>query len=307
MSRQEGFYDIQVNGYAGIDFNQNNMSAVGFHSACKQLKEDGVAGFLPTIITADMDDMKVRLGNLKRYYNEDPLAKEMVCGIHIEGPFLKSDSGFRGAHPENCIVDANPEQMSELLDAAGGITKIVTLAPEHDKNMKVTRMLVDKGITVSAGHCDPSMECLHQAIDAGLSMYTHFGNGIPNTFRRHYNILQRILSVREHLWICYIGDGIHIPNFALKNYLDLTGAEKSVVTTDCMAGAGAPPGRYTISHIELDVGDDGVVREPGKENFAGSSATMKKCYEVLTHGLELNEMDALKLTVENPKKICKLL
>lgn len=304
MSKITGFYDIQVNGYAGVDFNRNNMSANDLHRACAQLKKDGVAGILATVITADFENMKTRLANIVKYQAEDPLIKEIVSGIHIEGPFLNSDRGYRGAHPEECMFDADPERVEELLEAAGGITKIVTLAPEKDNNMKVTRLLADKGITVSAGHCHPSLEQLHKAIDAGLSMFTHFGNGIPNDLRRHYNILQRVLSVREHLWICYIADGIHVPYFALKNYMDLTGIEHSIITSDCMAAAGAPPGRYTISHIELEVGEDGVVREPGKENFAGSSATMKKCYDNLTNGLGISDADAHILTVDNPKKIC---
>ncbi len=305
MGKITGFYDIQVNGYAGIDFNQNNLSATDFHRACVQLKDDGVEGILATVITANFEDMKTRLENIVKYRKEDPVVGEMVSGIHIEGPFLNNEKGFRGAHPENCIVNADSGQMAELLEAAGGITKIVTLAPEKDRDMQVTRMLSDLGIAVSAGHCNPSLEQLHQAIDAGLSMFTHFGNGIPNDLRRHYNILQRVLSVREHLWICYIGDGIHIPLFALKNYLDLTGPERSIVITDCMAGAAAPPGRYTISHIELEVGEDGVVREPGKENFAGSSATMKKCYDNLIQNMGISEEDARLLTMENPRKICK--
>ena len=305
MSEITGFYDIQVNGYAGVDFNQNNLSAKDFHKACVQLKDDGVKGILATIITADFVDMKTRLNNIVRYQNEDPLINEVVNGIHIEGPFLNSEQGFRGAHPGESIIEGDLELMAELLEAAGGTTKIVTLAPEKDQNLRVTRMLTDKGITVSAGHCNPSLKQLHQAIDAGLSMFTHFGNGIPNDLHRHYNILQRVLSVREHLWICYIGDGIHIPFFALKNYLDLTGTDRSIVITDCMAGAAAPPGRYTISHIELDVGDDGVVREPGKENFAGSSATMKKCYDNLTKDMGLSENDARILTMDNPRKICQ--
>ena len=305
MSDITGFYDIQVNGYAGVDFNQNNLSAKDLHHACVQLKKDGVKGILATVITADIKDMKTRLANIVRYKNEDPLISEIVHGIHIEGPFLNSEQGFRGAHPGESIIEGDPERMEELLEAAGGTTKIVTLAPEKDRDMSVTRMLADKSITVSSGHCNPSLKQLYQAIDAGLSMFTHFGNGIPSDLHRHYNILQRVLSVREHLWICYIGDGIHIPLFAFKNYLDLTGSDHSIVITDCMAGAAAPPGRYTISHIELDVGEDGVVREPGKENFAGSSATMKKCYDNLTKEMGISEEDARLLTMDNPGKICQ--
>ncbi len=305
MTKENGFFDIQVNGYAGIDFNQNDLSNGDFHYACEKLREHAVKGILATVITADFDDMKTRLDNIVRIRREDPLVREIVSGIHIEGPFLSPEQGFRGAHPEMMIMDADIDKMNDLLEAAGGLTKIVTLAPEKDRNNQVTRMLADKDIRVSAGHCNPSLEQLHQAIDAGLSMYTHFGNGIPNIIPRHDNLLQRVLSVREHLWICYIVDGIHIPFFALKNYLDLTGIDHSIVITDSMAGAAAPPGRYTISHIELEVGADGVVREPGKDNFAGSSATMQQCFNNLTLKMGIAESDARKLTMENPAGICR--
>ncbi len=303
MNITKGFYDIQVNGYAGIDFNQNNLRAEDFHFACKRIKEDGVEGILATLITADFKDMKKRLANIARYQKEDPLIQDIVRGIHIEGPFINDTPGYHGAHPKQYISDANQDQMLELLEVANGLTKIVTLAPEKDQGMRTTRMLADMGITVSAGHCNPSLQQLKDAVDAGLSMFTHFGNGIPNILLRHDNILQKVLSLREHLWICYIADGIHIPLYVLKNYLDLTGFERSIITTDCMAGAAAPPGRYKISHIELEVGEDGVVREPGKENFAGSSASMKKCYDNLTLQMGINETDACKLTMVNPKNI----
>ncbi len=303
MNLAKGFYDIQVNGYAGIDFNQNDLTAEDFHLACKRLKKDGVEGILATIITADFEDMKKRLANISRYQKKDPLIQDIVRGVHIEGPFVNSEHGYRGAHPEQLIFDANQDQMLELLEAADGLTKIVTLAPEKDQGMQTIRMLTDMGIHVSAGHCNPSLAQLKDAIDAGLSMFTHFGNGIPNTLSRHDNILQKVLSLRDHLWICYIADGIHIPLYVLNNYLNLTGFDNSIIITDCMAGASAPPGRYKISHIELEVGSDGVVREPGKENFAGSSATMKKCYDNLTLQMGISEADARKLTIENPAKI----
>lgn len=299
-----GFYDIQVNGYAGVDFNQNDLKREQLHHACQKLKADGTGGILATIVTAGFENMKKRLDNIVQFRETDDMIREIITGIHIEGPFINKEQGYRGAHPENGIIDADEDKMAELLEAAGGLTKIVTLAPEKDEGMRVTRMLADKGITVSAGHCNPSMDQLHKAIDAGLGMWTHFGNGIPSMIPRHDNILQRVLSVREHLWICYIADGIHIPLFALKNYLDLTGPDHCIVITDCMAGASAPPGRYTISHIELEVGEDGVVREPGKENFAGSSATMQKCYDNLTKEMGVDRSAAQKLTMENPAKIC---
>ena len=238
-----GYFDLQVNGYGGIDFNQNDLAAEDMHKACAKLKEDGVSGILATIITAGMKEMSMRLRRIADLREQDPLVKEMIIGLHIEGPFLSLSPGFRGAHPEEFICPANADKMKGLLDAADGLTRIVTLAPEADDNYNVIRMLARDGITVSAGHCDTGLDELKAAIDAGLTMFTHLGNGCPQDLHRHDNIIQRVLSLGNQLWLCFIADGIHIPFYVLRNYLDQVGFEKTIIVTDAIAGAGAVPGR----------------------------------------------------------------
>ena len=87
-----------------------------------------------------------------------------------------------------------------------------------------------------------------------------------------------------------------------KNYITTAGIENCIITTDAMAAAGAKPGQYQISNITLEVGEDGIVREPGKDNFAGSSVTMEQSFKNLTEKLELTNEDATKLTRLNPLK-----
>ena len=238
-----GFIDLQVNGYAGIDFNQNDLAAEDMHKACAKLKKDGVKGILATIITASIEEMSMRLRSIVHIREQDPLVKEIIIGVHIEGPFISNRVGFRGAHSDEYICPANADKMKLLLDAADGLTRIVTLAPEADDNYSVIRMLARDGITVSAGHCDPGLDELKAAIDAGLTMFTHLGNGCPQVLHRHDNIIQRALSLGNQLWLCFIADGIHIPFYVLRNYLDNIGFEKSIIVSDAMAGAGAVPGK----------------------------------------------------------------
>ena len=162
--------------------------------------------------------------------------------------------------------------------------------------------MADGGIVVSAGHCNPGLDELKSAIDSGLSMFTHLGNGCPQELHRHDNIIQRVLALKDHLWLCFIADGIHIPFYALKNYITTAGTENCIITTDAMAAAEAKPGQYQLSNITLEVGKDGIVREPGKDNFAGSSVTMKQSFKNLTDIPGLNKEDAIKLTRFNPLK-----
>ncbi len=299
----KGYFDLQVNGYAGVDFNQNDLSPEDLHNACAKLKEDGVQGILATIITASPNDMINRLQNLTHLREQDKLVKKIIFGIHIEGPFISKEPGYRGAHPVKSIKSADTELLKLLLDAADGLTKIVTLAPEIDDNFRMIKMLAKKDITVSAGHCNPDMDELQGAIDSGLSMFTHLGNGCPANLDRHDNIIQRVLSFKDQFWLCFIADGIHIPFFVLKNYIDLAGYEKTIIVTDAMAAASAPPGNYYLSNLQLEVGNDYVVRESGKLNFSGSATTMQQSQNNLMKYLGLNDEQCRQLTNENPMKV----
>ena len=293
------YFDLQVNGYAGIDFNQNELNLEDLTKACVKLQEDGVEGILATIITADFPDMIKRVSNLVNYIKQSNIIAKVVKGIHLEGPFINGADGYRGAHPQEFILRPTVERMALLLEACDGLLKLVTLAPEKDEDYKVTKYLHQQGIIVSAGHCDPSFEQLKQAVAEGLSMFTHLGNGCPQQLHRHDNIIQRALSLKDRLWLCFIADGHHVPFLALKNYIDLVGVDRVIITTDAMAAAGAKKGLYTLSNITLEVGEDRIVREPGKSNFAGSAIDMKSSAENLGRQLGLTPEQIHQVTYTN--------
>jgi N-acetylglucosamine-6-phosphate deacetylase len=299
------FFDIQVNGYAGIDFNSPGITADALYHACKKLKKDGVQGILVTIITAETEYMIKCLQRISHLREQENLLKEMIYGFHIEGPFLNKKPGYRGTHNPAWIKNADIELMKKLLEAASGLTRIVTLAPEVDGGFRVTKMLAENNIVVSAGHCDTSLEQLNAAIDNGLSMFTHLGNGCPSELPRHDNIIQRVLSLKDKLWISFISDGLHIPLFILKNYLAVTGYTKVIITTDAMAAASAKPGVYTLGSVKLEVGRDKIVREPGKNNFAGSSITMRESSRLLQDILNISREKIKRLMSVNPLKVIK--
>ena len=296
------FFDLQVNGYGGVDFNQDDLNAADLHRACERLDADGVAGLLATVITDDVAVMCRRLSALAAIRDRDPLVRRVVAGIHIEGPFLNEGDGYRGAHPRDAIRPADVDSMSRLLDAAAGLTRIVTLAPERDSSLAVTRFLASQRIVVSAGHTDATLDDLHRAIDAGLSMFTHVGNGCPMVMHRHDNIVQRALSLADRLWLCFIADGAHVPVTPLGNYLKLAGYDRCIVVTDAIAPAGLGPGRYRLGRWDLVIGDDMVSRAPDRSHFVGSAITMKQSADNLRNALGLSEAVIQKLTCDNPRE-----
>ncbi len=296
-----GYFDIQVNGYGGVDFNQDDLTADQLHTACEALQRDGVASILATVITEQVDRMAMRLSNLARLREADPLAQQIIAGFHIEGPFINPARGYVGAHPADAVVPADPETMQQLLEAACGLAKLVTLAPECDAGFAVTRMLREQGVTVSAGHCDPTLDQLHGAIDAGLTLFTHLGNGCPMQMHRHDNIIQRVLNLRDRITICFIPDGVHVPFVALKNYIDLIGADRIVMVTDAIAPASLGPGDYTLGRWHLKIGEDMVARAPDGSHLIGSAITMPRVVENLIGELGLDDSTARNMVVDNPR------
>ena len=241
----QGYFDLQVNGYGGVDFNSDDYTPEQLHSACERMQAGGVAGILATIITEKIDLMIARLQRLVELRERDPLVKQMIHGLHVEGPFISATAGFRGAHPLDAVLTANVGDAKRLSDACGGLLRIFSLAPETDANFATTRWLAKSGVTVSAGHTDASLDQLRGAIDAGLSMCTHVGNGCPMYMHRTDNIVQRVLFLCERLWLSFIADTVHVPAVALKNYLAIAG-DRAIVVSDAIAPAGLGPGRFTL-------------------------------------------------------------
>ena len=295
------YFDLQVNGYGGVDFNCDNLAAEDLHRACEALQRDGVRGILATIITEEMPKMCGRLARLSKLREENKLVQQMVAGFHVEGPWLNETAGFRGAHPPDAMRPANLEDSKQLLEAGAGLVKLVTLAPERDERAQVTQFLTSRNVRVSAGHSDASLGQLNRAIDNGLSLYTHLGNGCPMQMNRHDNIVQRALSLSDKLWLCFIADGVHVPFFALKNYLRAASLERCVVVSDAVSPAGLGPGRYSFARWEVEVGADLAVRAPDGSHFVGSAMTMQQGADNLRKNLGLDDAEIKLLCETNPR------
>ena len=299
-------FDLQVNGYAGVDFNQDSLNADDLHKACSQVESHGVREILATIITDSIDAMRRRLKKLVKLRENDALVKRIILGFHIEGPFINEEPGYRGAHPLDAVHPANIDEMRCLLEAAEGLTRLVTLAPERDPNLAVTKMLVQQGVTVSAGHCNPTGDQLRRAVDAGLSMFTHLGNGCPTQLARHNNIIQRALSLSGELFLCFIADGVHVPFFALRNYLRIAGLDRCIIVSDAMAAAGLGPGRYRLSRWEVEVGNDFAAWAPDRSHLVGSAITLPQSVTNLIEHVGLLESEAMRLATLNPRRAVRI-
>ena len=133
-------------------------------------------------------------------------------------------------------------------------------------------------------------------------MMTHLGNGCPVDLPRHDNMIQRALSLSDQLWICYIPDGAHVDFFALKNYLRVSGPERSLMVTDAICAARLGAGTYELSGAPVEIDEHGVARRPGSPNLAGSTITMPGIRENLATELGFSESEIQILIDRNPRR-----
>ncbi len=301
-SQLGGFVDLQVNGYAGLDFNSDHYSQDDLARLCDRLRNDGVHQILATIITAPLPQMIARIERVVSMIENNPGIANTIAGLHIEGPFISPEPGYVGAHPATAVRPAEIDIAARLLDAGRGHVKLVTLAPEFDDRCRATKWLTEKKIVVAAGHSNASLTCLQRGIDAGLRLYTHLGNGCPPALPRHDNIIQRVLSLADQISISFIADSHHVPCFALKNYLTLAPIENIIIVTDAISAAGLGPGQYQLGDQAVEVDEAGAAWSADRTHFAGSAATMPQMVAVLK-SIGISAKLISKWTRDNPKQL----
>jgi N-acetylglucosamine-6-phosphate deacetylase len=262
--------DPQVNGYAGVDFQRDGLTTDDLLRATRGLRAAGCAHFLLTLITDGWPKLLARLKHLRALRDQSPELRDAILGWHIEGPFLSAEPGFRGAHNPEAMCDPSPRHVDELRAASGDDPVLLTVAPERAGALPAIARAVSLGIRVSLGHTNAPLDRIRAAVQAGATAFTHLANGCPKDLDRHDNILWRVFDT-PGLTVGLIPDGIHVSPMFFRLAHRVLGHSAIYYTTDAMAAAGSPPGRYTIGRLELEVGTDQVVRLPGQPNFAGSA------------------------------------
>jgi len=293
------YFDLQVNGAFGVDFNADNLDAEMFELACRKLSESGVVGFLPTIITDSIDSMCRRIQNVVHILEAKPELTRLVRGIHVEGPFISDQVGYYGTHPRQHVMRADKQSAMRLLEAGQGQVRLVTLAPEQDPNCQLIQRLSKEQVLVFAGHTDASFEILKRALDHGLVGFTHLGNGCVHQVERQDNIMQRVLALRDRLYITLIADGIHVPTWLLKSWLSIIGTERSIIISDSISAAGMPAGEYSIGNQQIVVEPSRRTRHRDHGYLAGSASTMADMDHFLSKNLGTSESTRETIMLNN--------
>ena len=270
-----GLFDIQINGYAGVDFNSAALTPDGLDHALHAMLRAGVTRCLPTLITATEAELCARLQALDRAIRSSRLGPLMVPGLHLEGPFLNPMPGYAGCHPAAAMVLPEPGLLARLMAETATPIRLLTLAPERTGAWATIAWARARGIAVAMGHTAATLADVAMAADAGLTLSTHLGNALPQPQPKFLNPLIAQLS-EDRLHASFIADGIHIPPHALKVLLRAKGFSKCILVTDATAAADTAPGMYEFAGMRIEHAADGSVREPGSDVLAGSALTLDR-------------------------------
>jgi len=294
-----GLIDLQVNGHGGIDFNDPSLHVEDVQRVCQLLKAEDVVGFLPTLITNDYDSIESRATTI---LSADPMAGAEILGLHLEGPFISPQDGARGAHNAQWVHKPDFDWIRRLHDLTDGRSRILTCSPEWQDSARFIEEVCRLGIRVAIGHTLASHEQILEAVDAGASLSTHLGNGLPAMLSRHPNPLWSQLS-EDRLWASLIGDGFHLPAEVFRTILKVKG-DRAFLVSDSTQFAGMKPGRY-----QTLIGGDVVLSDSSRlymcENerlLAGSAMSLRQIIDKMASTGLMNFLDAWELGSVRPWK-----
>lgn len=299
-----GFIDLQVNGYAGVDYCLPGAPVEDIGRSLEAQFATGVTRIFPTVITGPREGMIEALRMLARARRELPYGQALEA-FHVEGPHISPDDGPRGAHP---IEHVRPPDYDEFLawqEAAEGHVRLVTLAAEWPEAPSYIEKLVSEGIVVAIGHSNPTLEQIDAAVRAGATLSTHLGNGSHAIMRRHPNYLWDQLA-EDRLNATFIGDGIHLDGRFLTVALRAKGLERSVLITDAVMPAGCAPGVYALGAVTVELHAEGRVTVQGTQQLAGSVLRMDRGVENLMRLCGLSLRDAVTLATRNPARVGRI-
>jgi N-acetylglucosamine-6-phosphate deacetylase len=254
-----GFVDLQVNGFAGVDFHSADTD--GYRRAGRALLETGVTAFQPTLITAPEGELAAALREVPPNG-----AAPHVLGAHLEGPFLAPER--LGTHPAGARRDPDVELLERLL-AAGPVAH-VTLAPELPGALELVDLLGARGVTVSCGHSNATADEARDAFAHGARTVTHIFNAMRPFAAREPGLAGAALAT-DAVIVQVILDGVHLANETAKLVWQAAAGRVALVT-DAVAGAGIGDGTYRLGSVELSV-ENGIARRADRV-LAGSTVTM---------------------------------
>lgn len=285
-----GLIDIHVHGSCNCDVMDKSVDAI--KTIGNGIKENGVTSFLPTTMTMSKEDIHEALNTIRESMNIKYNGAQ-VLGAHLEGPFINNK--YKGAQSDEFIQIPNFPFIEDYVD----IIKIISYAPEVDKNFNFTKEVKEKtDITLSIAHTNATYEEAISAIKFGASNITHLFNAMTPLNHREMGVVGAALTSNVYCEI--ICDNIHINPALFQFVLNNKGKDKVILITDCMRAGCMPDGKYDLGGQDVFVKDGAARLAAG--NLAGSVLNLNKAVYNFMKKTNLSLNEAINLASLNPAK-----
>jgi len=256
-----GFIDLHSHGAGGHSYDNGTdeiIAALATHRA------HGTTRSLISLVANPLASLRASLTMIADLADSDPL----ILGSHLEGPFLAPDR--RGAHNPDFLLTPEPHGVEQLIGAARGTLRQLTIAPELPNAFEAIDVLVELGVVVAVGHTEATFELTREAFDRGARMLTHAFNAMPGI---HHRMPGPVVAAfeDERVTLELILDGEHVhPDVAAMAFHSAPG--RIALVTDAMAAAGSVDGDYRLGSLNVTV-LDGLAVLSGTHTIAGSTLT----------------------------------
>ena len=266
-----GFIDIHCHGAYGFDTNYGEEE--GLRKWAKGITDEGVTGFLATTVTEKKEVLLKAVKNVAKVVN-DGYEGARILGIHFEGPYL--DMNYKGAQPPEAIVEPSIEEFEEYQNAADGLIKVITLAPEHDPDLALTRYCAAHDVVVSMGHSAATYQEAVIAAANGAKSITHTFNAMTPLKHRENGLVGAAFRMSD-LYSEIICDCNHSTPQALHMFFEAKNADKAIMISDSLMCKGFAAGtKFLFGGHEIEIYPDGSAHLVKEKNLAGSTMRMNE-------------------------------
>lgn len=299
-----GFFDNQVNGFAGISFafGDSDLDSEGVEKATSELWKFGVTTYLPTLTTNSMDVLIRNFSILAKAVDNKKLLGS-IPGFHLEGPYINPEDGYRGAHPKRYVKLPDWNEFMKMYEAADGKIMQVTVAPEMEGGLDFITNCSNKGIVVALGHHNAPAATVEAAISRGAKIATHLGNGAANMINRHNNPFWSQLSDDRYM-ISIICDSFHLLPEEIRVFYKVKGVNNTIITSDVTSYAALEPGEYKTETGEtIELTKEGMLRYPAQNVLYGSASPITKGVGHVMKVTGCTLAEAVQMASTNPSKL----
>jgi N-acetylglucosamine-6-phosphate deacetylase len=293
-----GFVDIQINGFAGVDFGADESAPEYLVAVLEPLFSTGITSFFPTLITNEIERLVSQLRTFEKTRKKFPVFARAVPGYHLEGPWL-SPGPSHGAHDPERMRLPDWDDFEHLQEAASGRIRLITIAPELPGALDFIQRARVQGIAVAIGHTDGTREDVYRAVAAGAMLSTHLGNGCPQTLDRHTAPFWAQLA-DDRLKACIVCDNFHVTPEVIRIITRVKGLSNCSLVTDAMQAAMMPPGVYKIAITTAELLPTGQVVRLDRKSMAGSALTMDRAVANFRQATGCSLVEALNAATTNP-------